>query len=87
VSAPTFFYCADHWAGFNKVIPAEILFQGKDKTYSIEQNNCRQKHWFARFRRRIVTVSRSLEMVEITMRIFAAIHVNKTLALNYAIFS
>jgi len=80
------FYCADHWAGFNKVIPAEMLFQGKDKTYRIEQNNCRQRHWFARFRRRTVTVSRSLEMVEITMRIFAAIHVNKTLAIDYAIF-
>jgi len=81
------FYCADHWAGFNKVIAPQMLHQGKDKTYRIEQNNCRQRHWFARFRRRTVTVSRSLEMVEITMRIFAAIHVNKTLAINNAILS
>lgn len=62
-------------------------YLSKDKTYRIEQNNCRQRHWFARFRRRTLTVSRSLEMVEITMRIFAAIHVNKTLIINYAIFS
>ena len=38
------FFCADHWSGFNKVIPKEMLFQGKEKTYRIEQNNCRQRH-------------------------------------------
>lgn len=64
-----------------------MLFQGKDKTYRIEQNNSRQRHWFARFTRKTVTVSRSHEMVEITMRIFAAIHVNKTLVVDTAIFS
>ncbi|GAJ45802.1 IS1 transposase [Holospora elegans E1] len=33
------FYCKDHWAGFNKIIPIPHPFQGKDKTFSIEQNN------------------------------------------------
>ncbi len=80
------FYCSDYWAGFNKVISACKLFQGKDKTYRIEQNNGRQRHWFARFRRKTLAVSRSLPMVDITMAIFAAIHVNKTLTLNHAIF-
>ena len=80
------FYGADHWSGFNKIIPQNRLFQGKDKTFSIEQNNGRQRHWFARFRRKTLVNSRSLEMVEITMRIFAAIHVNKTLKINNAIF-
>ena len=81
------FYCSDHWAGFNKIIPSNRLFQEKDKTYRIEQNNSRQRHWFARFRRRTVTVSRSLQMVDITIAIFAAVHVNKTLKFNDAIFS
>lgn len=72
--------------GFNKVIPSNQLYQGKDKTYRIEQNNGRQRHWFARFRRKALANSRSLEMVEITMRIFAAIHVNKTLKFDTNIF-
>ncbi|WP_407636435.1 hypothetical protein [Holospora undulata] len=45
------FYCADHWVGFNKIIPSPHLFQGKDKTFSIEQNNAPHRLWFARFRR------------------------------------
>ena len=81
------FYCGDHWSGFSKIIPNKSLFQGKDKTFSIEQNNGRQRHWFARFRRKTIANTRSLEMLEITMRIFAAIHVNKTLKIDCAIFS
>jgi IS1 family transposase len=80
------FYCGDHWSGFSKIIPNNRLFQGKSKTFSIEQNNGRQRHWFARFRRKTSANTRSLEMLEITMRIFAAIHVNKTLQINNAIF-
>ncbi|WP_268743860.1 hypothetical protein [Holospora undulata] len=30
--------------------------------------------------------TRSLEMLEVTLRIFAALHVNKTLKIHYAIF-
>jgi IS1 family transposase len=80
------FYCTDHWFGFRKIIPQNHLFQGKDKTFWIAQNNGRQRHWFARFRRKTLAKSRPLEMAEITMRIFAAIHVNKTLKINHTIF-
>ncbi len=80
------FYCGDHWSGFRKIIPNNCLLQGKDKTFRIEQNNSRQRHWFARFRRKTLANSRSLEMVDITMPIFAAIHVNKTLKIDHAIF-
>jgi len=73
------FYAADHGSGFGKIIPKNNLFQGKDKTFSIEQNSSRQRHWFARFRRKTLANSRSLEMLDITMRIFAAVHVNKML--------
>ncbi|ETZ04597.1 IS1 family transposase [Holospora undulata] len=80
------FYCKDHWAGFNKIIPSNRLFQEKDKTFSIEQNNARQCHWFARFRRKLLKNTRSLEMLEGTLLIFAALRVNKTLKINHAIF-
>jgi IS1 family transposase len=81
------FYCSDNWSGFGKIIPTNRLFQGKDKTFFVEQNNSRQRHWFARFRRKALTVSRSLEMIDITMRIFAAVHINKTIKLDISIFS
>jgi insertion element IS1 protein InsB len=76
------FYWADHWRGFNKIIPSERLYQGKNKTIAIERNNCQQRHWFARFKRKSIVVSQSREMIEATRRIFAAVHINKTLNLN-----
>ena len=79
------FYCADHWKGFNKIISQERLYQGKDKTIAIERNNCQQRHWFARFKRKSIVVSKSMEMIEATMRIFAAVHINQTLNLNFNI--
>ena len=70
------FYFTDHW----KVYPMEIsendLFQGKSGTVAIERNNGRQRHWFARFRRKSIVVSKSLHMVELTMALFARFHVN-----------
>ena len=55
---------------------------GKDKTVEIERNNGAHRHWFARFRRKSIVVSKSREMVDITIAIFAAIHVNKVCSLN-----
>jgi len=76
------FYCADRWKGFNKIIDPKRLHQGKDNTLEIERNNCQQRHWFARFKRKSIVVSKSLNRVENTMRIFAAFHVNKTMAIQ-----
>jgi hypothetical protein len=39
-------------------------------------NNSNTRHWFARFRRKSKVVSKSLEMVELTMALFARFHVN-----------
>ena len=75
------FYFTDGYEAYKSLIPANKLFQGKDGTHGIERNNCRQRHWFARFKRKSIVVSRSLEMVELTMALFAALHVNKILIL------
>ncbi|WP_206215237.1 IS1 family transposase [Desulfovibrio sp. ZJ200] len=81
------FYCTDKW----KVYPLEIaendLLQGKSGTVRIERNNCRQRHWFARFRRKSVVVSRSLHRVDLTMALFARFHLNGTLDDIKALFS
>lgn len=50
----------------------------KSETVAIEQNNGWQRHWLARFRRKSIVVSKSAEMVDLTMGLFAAYHVNKT---------
>ena len=68
----------DHWDAYPKIIPADKLYQGKSETVSIERNNGRQRHWFARFHRKSIVVSKSLEMVDLTMALFARFHVNGT---------
>ena len=69
-------YCADNWAVYPEAIPEAELFQCKSQTFYLEQNNGRQRHWFARFRRKSIVVSKTLEMVDLTMALFAKFHVN-----------
>ena len=69
-------FCTDHWEVYNKEISGDKLKQSKAETVAIERNNGRQRHWFARFRRKSIVVSKSLQMVELTMALFARFHVN-----------
>ena len=69
-------FYTDHWDVYSKLIPADKLKQSKSETVAIERNNSRQRHWFARFRRKSIVVSKSLEMVDLTMSLFARFHVN-----------
>jgi len=69
-------YCTDDFAPYASAIPTGRLYQGKDETWRSEQNNARQRHWLARFRRRSIVVSKSLQMVDLTMALFARFHVN-----------
>ncbi|GAJ46765.1 hypothetical protein HE1_01104 [Holospora elegans E1] len=41
-----------------KLFQAPRLFQGKDKTFCIKQNNTQHRHWFARFRRKTLANTR-----------------------------
>jgi insertion element IS1 protein InsB len=47
---------------------------------AIERVNSRLRHWFARFRRRTCVVSKALDMVDATIALFAAYHINQTAA-------
>ena len=69
-------FCSDEWHVYQQVIDEEKLFQDKSQTIYIEQNNNRQRHWFARFKRKSIVVSKSLEMVDLKMALFAKLHVN-----------
>ena len=63
-------YCSDKWDSYSKVIPKDKLIQSKKETVEIERNNSRNRHWFARFKRKSIVVSKSLEMVNLTMSLF-----------------
>ena len=73
-------FCTDNWRGYAQEIPHYRLAQSKRLTTGIEQNNMRQRHWFIRFARRTCVVSRSAEMVDLTISLFANYRVNGTIA-------
>ena len=68
--------CTDHWKTYAAVIPAEKLVMSKATTPGIARNHCRQRHWFGRFKRRSIIVSRAKEMVDLTIALFARFRVN-----------
>jgi insertion element IS1 protein InsB len=69
-------YCTDKWGTYVSVIPQNKLVQSKTTTHDIERNHCRQRHWFGRFKRKSIIVSKSKEMVDLTMALFARFWVN-----------
>ena len=71
-------YCTDDYGPYDQALPAGRHYIGKDETVLSEGNHARLRHWFARFRRRTVVVSRSAAMVDRTMALFAHYHCNGT---------
>lgn len=69
-------FYTDNWGVYQETVAEEKLYQSKSQTVYLEQNNGRQRHWFARFRRKSIVVSKTLEMVNLTMALFARFHVN-----------
>jgi insertion element IS1 protein InsB len=70
------FYCTDHWPVYAGVIPPERLVMSKARTDGIERNHGRQRHWFGRFTRQSIMVSKAKDMIELTMALFARFRVN-----------
>ena len=69
-------YHTDQWGTYAAVLPQDKLVQSKTGTGRIERHQCRQCHWFGRFKRKSIIVSISLEMVDLTMALFAKFWVN-----------
>lgn len=75
-------YCTDNWEGYSKELedhPNAHHVETKKETKNIERNNSDNRHWFARFKRKSKVVSKSIEMVDITMGLFAKFRVNGTI--------
>ena len=64
-------YYTDKWHVYESVLPSCKLEQTKTETHHIERNNCLMRHWFGRFKRRSIIVSKSKEMVNLTIALFA----------------
>ncbi len=63
-------FATDDWEGYHRLIPDDQLFTGKDLTLPIEQDNSNIRHFLARFRRRTKDVSKVVEMVDLSLRIY-----------------
>ena len=71
-------YCTDEFGPYDSLLPVGRHYMGKDETRAIERVNSRLRHWFARFRRRTCVVSKAIAMVDVTIALFAAYHINGT---------
>ena len=69
-------FVTDDWEGYHRPIPESQLFTGKDLTVPIEQDNSNIRHFLARFRRRTKVVSKAVEMVDLSLRIYHHFHDN-----------
>jgi insertion element IS1 protein InsB len=77
-------YCTDDWKPYQELLsqyPSAHHVITKSETVSIERNNSDNRHWFARFKRKSKVVSKSVEMVDLTMALFARLRVNGTIDL------
>ena len=64
-------FFADHWEAYAELISRDLLVQTKAEMHGVEWDNFCQRHWFARFCRKACVVSCSLQMVDLTMSLYA----------------
>jgi insertion element IS1 protein InsB len=62
-------FYTDDWEVYRKIIPKERHIIGKQHTIGIEQNNSNVRHYLARMTRRTKVVSKSIEMINISLLI------------------
>jgi insertion element IS1 protein InsB len=62
------------------VIPPKRLVMSKARTDGIERHHSRQRHWFGRFKRKSIMVSKAMALVDLTMALLARFRVNGTVA-------
>ncbi len=71
-------FFSDQYSVYRDFIPRKCLIQTKAEAHLIESDNFQQRHWFARFRRKTCCVSRSLEMIDLTVFLYEVFNVNKS---------
>jgi insertion element IS1 protein InsB len=71
---PGVFYASDDFGPYFAVLPQNRHAVGKDLTFTIEQHNSDTRHWLARFRRKSKVVSKSLEMIYLSLIAVEYVH-------------
>ena len=71
-------YATDYWEAYVDFVPPQRHVRGKRHTQRAESCNARVRHYLARFHRRTKCYSKSAEMVDATLILFA----HKDLALS-----
>ena len=66
-------FYTDKWDAFIEVLPPERHVIGKSGTFTIEQDNSNTRHHLGRFTRRTKVVSKSKEMVDLTIRLWCSL--------------
>jgi IS1 family transposase len=66
-------FYTDNRDAFAEVLPPERHVIGKSGTFTIEQDNSNTRHHSGRFTRRTKVVSKSKEMVDLTIRLWCAL--------------
>ena len=64
------YYATDKWKVYRELIPKNKLIQSKAETHIIESQNCRVRHYLARFKRKTLCYSKSVAMVNLTLLLF-----------------
>ena len=65
-------YYTDDWPAYSAVLPQEQHVIGKTDTHMIERDKANTRHYLARMTRHGKVVSKSLTMVDLTMKLYVA---------------
>jgi insertion element IS1 protein InsB len=63
-------FYTDNWSVFADVLPPERHIAGKAHTVTIERDNSNTRHHLGRFTRRSKIVSKSVAMVDLTLKLW-----------------
>ncbi len=66
-------FYTDNWEAFKNVLPSDWHVMGKSHTVSIERDNSNTRHHLGRFTRRTKVVSKSEEMVHLSLKLWVAL--------------
>lgn len=66
-------FYTDCWEGFFSVLPKDRHIASKKYTISIEQNNSNTRHYLGRMTRRTKIVSKSEEMLDVTIKLWVIV--------------
>jgi insertion element IS1 protein InsB len=74
----TGFVATDYWKSYNEMIFAEKLLQTKVEIFTVESCNGQIRHFPARFKRKTICYSKSVEMMTLSLQLLMA-KINKSI--------